>query len=449
MSGSPTVTPWSVEQVLALAPDVTAQRAARGLSGPGPWRDPGWLPDEDVIWGLCQGSGSRPYQTCVDLSGPAFRCSCPSRKIPCKHALGLLLRWATGALPAGPVPAWVAEWLAAREDRADRARARREAAAEPVDEQTAQRRAASAARTVARRAERIAAGLDELDRWLADQVRRGLAQATRLGYGHWDTMAARLVDAQAPAAASTVRRLAWFAVNGSPERLLAELALLRLLVAAHRRLDELPAPLAATVRTRVGYPIATEEVLAGEPVRDVWQVLGVRDEIDEYLTTRRIWLRGTATGRPALVLSFAGPGQTLAADLVLGTAVDADLHFYPGAQPLRALVGVRHAPATSCPSAVGGVPIARMLREYSHSLAGDPWLDRWPVLLEGVAPVPNGSRWVLVDEAGDGIRLLTGAVQPWRLLAASGGRPVRLAGEWTPDGLRALTVWAEGRPAPL
>jgi hypothetical protein len=449
MSGSPPVTPWSVEQVLTLAPDPSAQRAARGLSGPGPWRDPGWLPGEGVIWGLCQGSGSQPYQTCVDVSGPAFRCSCPSRKIPCKHALALLLRWATGALPAGPLPAWVAEWLAAREDRAARAQVRQDAATEPVDEQTAQRRAASAARTVARRAERITAGLEELDRWLADQLRRGLAAATRLGYGHWDTMAARLVDAQAPAAASSVRRLAWFAVNGSPERLLAELALLRLLVAAHRRLDTLPAPLAATVRTRVGYPVATEDVLATEPVRDDWQVLGVRDEIDEYLATRRVWLRGVATGRSALVLSFAGPGQTLAADLVLGTAVDADLHFYPGAQPLRALVGAKHAPATPDQASTGGMRIAEMLREYAQSLAGDPWLDRWPVLLNAVAPVRNGSRWRLVDEAGDGVRLLTGAVQPWRLLAASGGQPVRLAGEWTPDGLRALTVWAEGRPAGL
>jgi uncharacterized Zn finger protein len=25
----------------------------------------------------------------VDLSGPAFRCTCPSRKFPCKHGLAL------------------------------------------------------------------------------------------------------------------------------------------------------------------------------------------------------------------------------------------------------------------------------------------------------------------------------------------------------------------------
>src|SRR5438876_11119606 len=108
MSSSPPVTRWSVEQVLALAPDAAAQRAARGLAGPGPWRETGCRPlgndDTPIVWGLCQGGGSSPYQTCVDVSEPAFRCSCPSRKIPCKHSLGLLLRWASGGIEDGSVP---------------------------------------------------------------------------------------------------------------------------------------------------------------------------------------------------------------------------------------------------------------------------------------------------------------------------------------------------------
>ncbi len=34
---------------------------------------------EAAVCGLCQGSGKNPYQTQIDLIGPAFRCSCPSR----------------------------------------------------------------------------------------------------------------------------------------------------------------------------------------------------------------------------------------------------------------------------------------------------------------------------------------------------------------------------------
>jgi uncharacterized Zn finger protein len=46
---------------------------------------------EQCAWGTIQGSGKNPYQTCIDLSGPAFKCTCPSRKVPCKHRLGLFL----------------------------------------------------------------------------------------------------------------------------------------------------------------------------------------------------------------------------------------------------------------------------------------------------------------------------------------------------------------------
>ena len=100
---------WSVETVEALAPDAPSVTAARKLARPGPWTSAGH--DEHAVWGLCRGSGSTPYQTQVDLSGPAFKCSCPSRKVPCKHALALLLVWAGGSM-AGGVAARVGERVA-------------------------------------------------------------------------------------------------------------------------------------------------------------------------------------------------------------------------------------------------------------------------------------------------------------------------------------------------
>nr|BFE81137.1 hypothetical protein GCM10020093_037380 [Planobispora longispora] len=88
------------------------------------------------MWGECKGSGSKPYRACVDLSGPAYRCSCPSRKFPCKHALGLLLLWSADGVPDADAPAdWVAEWLDQRRVRAERpAPAPRTAAARPRPE---------------------------------------------------------------------------------------------------------------------------------------------------------------------------------------------------------------------------------------------------------------------------------------------------------------------------
>ena len=110
----------TLEEVTALAPDDASAKAARGLLSPARW--PLLGASAQAAWGECQGSGSRPYQTQVDLSGPAFRCSCPSRKFPCKHGLALLMLRAQDAsrFADGEPPAWVAEWLASRGEKAQK-----------------------------------------------------------------------------------------------------------------------------------------------------------------------------------------------------------------------------------------------------------------------------------------------------------------------------------------
>jgi hypothetical protein len=415
---------WSVTQVESLAPDATSVKAARALSGAGSWSSAGRL--DDIVWGVY-----RSYQVCADLTGPAFKCSCPSRKIPCKHTLGLLMLWAESDVSGEPAPAFAVEWQAARKARAE-APPRAAATPDPV----------AAARRVEQRAERVAGGMAELRRWLDDQVQQGLAGAERSGHQPFEAMAARLIDAQAPAAAGAVRRLGSIAGIGPhwADRLLGELALLRLLVSGHERLAELTPEIAATVRSRIGFPVATEEVLAGPRVSDRWQVLGQVDTDDGALTTRRTWLHGAAHDRFALVLSFAAPGQTLAADLVPGTEFRGDLTFYPGSAPLRALVASRDSAAESFGSPDGATGLDTALAGWARTIAAEPWRFDAPVLLTGVSPTDDG--W-LADASGAALPLAAGHREPWWLLAAAGGAPVTVAAEWSVSGLRPLAAWVD------
>jgi len=177
---------WSAEQVLALAPDAGGAAAGRKLGSPAPWSGTGQAEADGAVWGLCEGSGRSPYRTVVDLGGPAYKCSCPSRKFPCKHALGLLLLWSDGQVGPAEAPEWVHAWLQTRV-----AKAAAPAAPRSPDADAARGRAD-------RRADRVAGGIDELDRWLADNVRTGLATVPGGGYRHFESVAARMVDAQAP-----------------------------------------------------------------------------------------------------------------------------------------------------------------------------------------------------------------------------------------------------------
>jgi len=71
----------SEDQILTLAPDESSKKSGKDLANPAKWVSKGV--NEQALWGECQGSGSKPYQTQIDIINIAFKCSCPSRKFPC------------------------------------------------------------------------------------------------------------------------------------------------------------------------------------------------------------------------------------------------------------------------------------------------------------------------------------------------------------------------------
>ncbi|MER7579382.1 SWIM zinc finger family protein [Kitasatospora sp. NPDC097691] len=430
---------WSTEHVLSLAPDAASQKAAGKLSSPASWSGAGT--DGTAVWGECRGSGRTPYRTVIELATPAYQCSCPSRKFPCKHALGLLLLWSgsPGAVPAAEPADWAADWLTTRRERAEKR------ATAPVDPEAARRRAE-------RRGARVAAGAAELRLRLADRIRHGLADRTTAG--PWEEVAARMVDAQAPGLAGRVRELD----TVPQERLLEEYAMLHLLATAATRIDELPADLAATVRARVGYTLDAAEVLAGATVRDRWLVLGSRTVpmeggADDRLTTRRVWLRGAKTGRPALLLAFGRPGQAPDLALPTGHLLEADLAYHPGARPLRAALGTRYgAPEAGPADPPAGLTVAEAVAGYGTAVADDPWLEGWPTVLADVVPVRTPDGWHLTDGRHT-VPVHAPSVPEaalWRLAAVSTGRPLTVFGEYGHQGFAPVTAWPAGhRPVGL
>ncbi|WP_329246890.1 SWIM zinc finger family protein [Streptomyces canus] len=436
---------WTADQVLALAPDTASRKAGSKLGAAGPWSEAG-SSDEGTVWGLCKGSGSKPYQTVIDIAdaaGPAYKCSCPSRKFPCKHALGLLLLWAggEGAVPPGPTPDWAEQWIEGRRQRAQEKRTAGAAgsAAQSGDPEAARRRAE-------RRAVRITAGATELEQRLTDLLRGGLAGAEQAGYGMWEETAARMVDAQAPGLAARVRELGAIPSSGPgwPVRLLEECALIHLLDQGWLRRERLPDGLASTVRSRIGLSASAD----GPAIRDRWLVLAQYDTADARLTTRRIWLHGTDSGRTALLLSYGAAGRAPELALPVGLDLEAEVSTYPGTGQLRVALGEQFASPAPTATRPPGVTTEQAAARYGEALRDDPWLDSVPVTLDRVIPAPDGDSWQLVDAEGDSALPLTASARSrpglWRLVALSGGAPVKVFGECGHRGFTPLTAWPKG-----
>lgn len=429
---------WSVQRVEQLAPDAAAIKAAQSVAKASKWQNLGR--SERIIWGECQGSGSNPYQVRVDIEDAAYKCSCPSRKLPCKHTLGLLLLMAGGgALPEAVPPGFVEDWSTNRAKRAE-AKQSKEAAPEAQADPLAK------ARRVEKRESRIVAGLDQLEVWLADIVSQGLAVTRAQPPGFWSQMAARLVDAQAPGLARRVRDVGDAVVASAdwPSRLLAALAKLQLLIDAYRTIEQLPTGLAAEVRTLIGWTQEQESLREREGIRDHWRVIGRRQSQDEQLRVQYTWLFGENTRQLALALEFAVGNQPLPASFTIGQKIDAEFVYFDAATPLRALEKKRHASIAPHYALSEPSDIHSLQSQHSARIAINPWLERWPAVLGPVTPILEGDRLYLDDRQHRRIPVRSGFRHQWNLIALAGGGALTIFGEWDGDAFDPVTVECRG-----
>jgi hypothetical protein len=424
---------WNLAAVEKAAPDAASLAAARRLATPTPWSNMGST--ETLVWGRCQGSGKTPYRVSIDLSGPAYRCDCPSRKFPCKHALALLLLWVRGndsvadaALPAE----FAGDWAAHRAEGNERpARA-----ANPPN-------AEARARRQAERLATMSAGMADFSLWLIDLVRAGTVAARRQPWTWWDAAAARLVDAQLPGLAERVRTMG-SEVNRRedwPDHLLAEIGRWWAATRAWLRWDGLDEPTRADLRTYVGWAQATDDIRAGDTVFDRWLVLGAHRSDDGRLHQQRTWLRGETCGHTVQLLDFAVSGTPLPLAHLAGSVLEARLGLYPGSHPRRALlIG---EPQAQPPQ--GRLPEGGSLDDALADLAGvwsdNPWATRVPAVLADASllPLSGGEGALVIDRAGDALALVAEPT-PWDAFALTGGRPALLIGELERTGFRVLTV---------
>lgn len=430
------------EQVIGLAPDAASAAAGRKLSALKNWEGLGAC--DVAVWGKCKGSAV--YQVKVDLANFGYHCSCPSRKFPCKHVLGMLLLHADSGSSFSEVqpPDWVLEWLGKREARATKQAEKAEATASaPVDDAARQKRAE-------KRESRVREGLDRLEVWLKDLIRNGLAGVETKPTSFWDDQARRLVDAQAPGLAARVNRLAEIPATSSdwPHRLFGEIGQISLLVEAYRRIEALETDLAAEVRQLIGWNLTTEEVERdGERVKDEWQLVGQWVDDDGRVRTQRTWGIGAATGRTALLLQFAVGAQPFAEPIVPGSRQAGTLVFYPGASRLRARFVSRDEPPMPLDDDLGGsASIEQFLDSVAGMLARQPWLREVGGVLKDVVLAP-GRPWHACDRNGDALPLF--GSQQWAALAITGGAACDLAGEWNGSAFRVLGLRAKGRYQPL
>lgn len=402
----------TVEAVESVAPDQASLKAAAKLMKPAKWPVMAEESDGHLMWAECQGSGANPYRVAADKSDLGYKCTCPSRKFPCKHALALMWFKAEGnvTFQSGTPPKWVLDWVGRRRKTPTvspktsntNASNKNLTAAKTVDvkapsDPKAEARKIAAAKKRAETTEKsMIAATYELDQWIEDQLRTGLSGFLDNLTDRCRKIAARLVDGKAGSLAGRLdempSRILAYPTELRAEIALSELSKLVLLTQSFRNNPQAP-----DLRRLIGTTETRQQILDNTDtlrLKSRWEFLG------EQVMTRRdglvaqySWLLNLEDHpqRFALLLDFfpASAGKRGGAANI-GEQFDADLIFYPGGPPLRAVVGERSSDIDSFKS----WPQATQspLSAFRHILHDAPWTLSTPLLL------PAGR--ILEDDGG-------------------------------------------------
>jgi len=297
-----------------------------------------------------------------------------------------------------------------------------------------------------RRSQRIALmkqGMQDLELWLCDLIRAGIASVEAKDYAFWQDFSARMVDTQLSALGPRIRALQLLPHGDQdwPEQMLQELTELYLLARGFRQLDALPQNMQDQLLRIAGITDKRKDLLEHSGIEDQWGVLGQFEGVNiDNGYFRRTWLRGRHSRKMALLLDYNYQNRGYTSEWEIGRIYRGKLVYYPANYPQRALLVEPQLENEIIRKMKGHAHTEPFLNEYAAALAANPWLTNFPCCLENMRPVFQKDQLFLVDQQQYQLPLYAKSTQVWQIMALSGGSPLTIFGEWTGTLFLPLSV---------
>ena len=418
---------WTTEQILGLAPDQFTLRASRGIAQPNKWR--GLHQDGATLWGSFPNGSQKTGETAVFLPSLSLTCTCNSRKFPCRHSIGLLLLWQQQGKRFTPHPPLrhLAAWV-------KREKVRHNRSIQPNNLYRLHQPSRQ-------RLKQLKIGLHELELWLTDLVRHGLASLPERPKIYWETMAHRLVDAQANTLAQELRSMANvpIAQPNWPEEYLKRIGRLYLIIQGFHNYEQLPATTQADLQTAVGW--LSHDLKESTITTDNWLVLGRHQEKFGRQSRNITWLWGQEIQKITQLTDLGQTTKPQGLCLATNSIWHGRLRFSPSNWPLMAVRygGLHRQNSAIQPRGFGN--IRQATQAYSQAMTANPWLTDFPMLLHNIRPSQHESGWQIVDQVGTILPLPEKFIHGWHLMAMAGAASaLTLFGFWNGRFLKPLSV---------
>jgi uncharacterized Zn finger protein len=427
---------WTDEKIAALAPNDSTERRGRTLANSAKWNV--IATNYEAIWGECKGSGSQPYLVQVNLSGPKYKCSCPVRKPPCKHVLGLFFLFAKSSAVfkyQAPTEA-IKNWLSQQSTSTISSTSKTVAPVLKTEEAIEQAKIAKEKRW-AQRMQLMASGMDELELWLTDLIRQGIANTDIQKASFWNQVAAKMVDAKLPRISTYLKETHQLIQQNQnwSEIVVARLGELYLWAESFKKRALLSPEMQEELYQSLGKIVKKATILEQHPkTKDLWFVLGKKEGVDiEGRSFRKIWLQGQKTKQQALILDYAFGSMGYEQQYIVGDLLDGALVYYSKAYPQRAIFeSFDSAKIYEKIEISTNKDLDSVLSSYGKALVQNPWLFSFPAGLSKLKAFLNDKKELQIKDINDTIIPLSNVKEEvmWKILAISGGHSVSLFGEW-------------------
>jgi len=298
-----------------------------------------------------------------------------------------------------------------------------------------------------KRLDQMSSGLEELENWLQDTLRQGLASLEQQP-DFWKDISARMVDAKLGAIGRRLKSARLLIGNQENwfEQVTEELGNLFLLLRALKNIAQLSPALQRDVLTMSGVTIKKNELENIPPIQDVWMILATSEKEEDNLRSRRTWLYGWKTKRYGLVLDFAWGRTDFVNFYTAGDVFEGTVVYYPSNAPIRVLVKEKKGlKDRSIKRILGFSNLEDYLQQYATTLAANPWLLEFPCAIENIVPAVDGTTIQLMDSNKHLLPCRISDHKQLKILALSGGHPINLFGEWMGKSFIPLSASVEDR----
>ncbi|MBK7985718.1 MAG: SWIM zinc finger family protein [Ignavibacteria bacterium] len=405
------------EDVNKLAPDDASITAGRQLAMRNQWENVNR--HERALWGECKGSGKNPYFTQIDLVNIAFKCTCPSRKFPCKHSLGLLYLFVKDKscfLTHPDIHTRVLEWIESRNEKVEAKKA-----SQNVDKKAQEKR-------FLQRDKKVREGIVELKRWMKDLIRLGIQSVPQNQYVFCKNMKAKMIDAQAPGLARVLSELTeinMYEPNWE-HVFLRKFSFLYILVSAYENSDNINVSWQEEIKIRLGYNFNRSDFDSTSLQRDILFTLSQTKEIiDVNLVSEKTWFYSCVNQSFYYLLQYYPVTQSVQEQFhVPGNTVDAQFFIYPGRNQQRIVIemyeSVSHKKIFDFPQK----SFYNHWIDIAEKKALNIFTEEFPVLLKSYKLLTKTNEWFITDESGDSLKVNIEKIKLLKILALTLQNPV-------------------------